>query len=136
MKRLFNILAISSLLHHTMPPTNNCYLEANNWHRWRLISYLILLIILFLSMTSAPIGANPGTGDIDPDIKDTLVFAPDAAETPDIIQVTDDIYAVVYRGGIPSRAFLKTIQIAPDGSITDPPKDTLSSMRKQSLTRT
>ncbi len=63
-------------------------------------------------------------GDIT-NVIDTLEFAPDdKIKIPDISHITNDIYAIVYRG-FDEDGFLKTVEIADNGTITDPVIDTL-----------
>jgi len=63
-------------------------------------------------------------GDITPSIIDTLEFETKTCNTPNIIHVSGDIYAIAYRGQ-GSDGFLKTVSIAANGDISDSPLDTL-----------
>jgi hypothetical protein len=63
-------------------------------------------------------------GQIADSVIDTLEFDDDNGQEPSIIHVAGDIYAIAYRGPH-DNGFVKTIQIAPDGQITDSAIDTL-----------
>ena len=57
-------------------------------------------------------------------VQDSLEFDTDQAKAPDISHISDDIYAIVYTGN-GDDGFLKTVEIATNGTITDPVNDTL-----------
>jgi hypothetical protein len=63
-------------------------------------------------------------GQIADSVIDTLEFDNASGREPSITQVTDDIYAIAYRGPYDD-GFVKTIQIAADGQIADTIIDTL-----------
>jgi hypothetical protein len=63
-------------------------------------------------------------GDITPSVIDTLEFETKLCNTPNIIHVSGDTYAIAYRGQ-GSDGFLKTISIAANGDIGDSSLDTL-----------
>jgi hypothetical protein len=57
-------------------------------------------------------------------VQDSLEFDTDHATEPDIGHISGDIYAIVYSGD-DEDGFLKTVEIATNGTITDPVNDTL-----------
>ncbi len=63
-------------------------------------------------------------GQITDTVIDTLEF--DAADgvTPNMIQISGNVYAIAYEG-VDADGFLKTVEVANDGQITDPVIDTL-----------
>ncbi|HEY90209.1 MAG TPA: hypothetical protein G4O07_00070 [Dehalococcoidia bacterium] len=63
-------------------------------------------------------------GQITDAVIDTLEFDAESSLDPRIINVTGSIYAIVYMGYL-NDGFLKTVEIAPDGQITDAVIDTL-----------
>lgn len=63
---------------------------------------------------------------------DTLEFDIVSGWDPDIIHINGDIYAVAYRGKSDD-GFLKTVEIATDGTITDTVIDTLEFNTKQGI---
>ena len=63
-------------------------------------------------------------GDITDTMVDTLVFDTVDGWEPDIIHVSDDIYAIAYRGVL-ADGFLSTVQISAAGDITNTVVDTL-----------
>ena len=65
--------------------------------------------------------ANNGT--ITDSITDSLEFDNQKGHDPDIIHISGNIYAIAYRGNNDD-GFLKTVEIASDGDITDPVIDT------------
>ena len=64
------------------------------------------------------------SGEIRDEELDSLEFDTSNGETPDIIGISGDVYAIAYEGN-GSDGFLKTVTIATDGQITDPVVDTL-----------
>jgi len=62
-------------------------------------------------------------GDITGSIIDTLEFDNNQGYEPDIIHISGNTYAIVYRGQ-GNDGFLKTVEIAADGDITDTVIDT------------
>jgi hypothetical protein len=63
-------------------------------------------------------------GQINDTVIDTLEFDPENCSTPEIIPVSGDIYAIVYAGD-GDDGFLKTVEIASNGLITNTVIDTL-----------
>jgi hypothetical protein len=63
-------------------------------------------------------------GNITNSIIDTLEFDTSDCIFPDIISISGNIYAVAYQGP-GDHGFIKTVEIAPDGNITDSVIDTL-----------
>jgi len=63
-------------------------------------------------------------GQITDTVIDTLEFDAVTGAVPDSIHVTGNIYAIAYRG-VDGDGFLKTVEITPDGQITDTVIDTL-----------
>ncbi|MCH8864550.1 MAG: hypothetical protein IIB13_04210, partial [Chloroflexi bacterium] len=63
-------------------------------------------------------------GQITDAVIDTLVFDTVKGKTPDIIPVSGDIYTIAYAGDTDD-GYLKTVQIAADGQITNTVIDTL-----------
>ena len=63
-------------------------------------------------------------GQITDTVIDSLVFDTQKGRTPDIISISGDVYAIAYEGD-GGDGFLKTVQIAADGQITDAVIDTL-----------
>ena len=63
-------------------------------------------------------------GQITDTVVDTLEFDTGTGNTPDIIRVSGDVYAIAYQGP-GSDGFLKTVEIATSGQITDAVIDTL-----------
>jgi len=63
-------------------------------------------------------------GDIDTPVIDSLIFDNTFCNIPGIINVSGNIYAIAYQGPS-SDGFLKTVEIAPDGIITNSAIDTL-----------
>ena len=63
-------------------------------------------------------------GQITDTVVDSLEFDADTGLTPELVYVSGNVYAVVY-GGPGGDGFLRTIEIATDGQITDTPIDTL-----------
>ena len=57
-------------------------------------------------------------GSITDTVKDTLEFDANQGLEPDIIHVSGDVYAIVYRGP-GNDGFVKTVEIATNGQITD-----------------
>jgi len=72
-------------------------------------------------LKTVEIAAN---GQITDAVIDTLEFDTLNGETPDIIQISGDVYAITYTGDR-NDGFLKTVEIAADGQITDAVIDTL-----------
>ena len=72
-------------------------------------------------LKTVQIAAN---GQIADTVIDTLEFDPEKGKTPDIIHISGDIYAIAYAGQ-DDDGFLKTVQIATNGLITDTVIDTL-----------
>ena len=72
-------------------------------------------------LKTVEIAAN---GQITDAVIDTLEFDTLNGETPDIIQVSGDVYAITYTGDR-NDGFLKTVEIAANGQITDAVIDTL-----------
>jgi hypothetical protein len=66
----------------------------------------------------------PSSGNITDTVIDTLEFDSGGGVTPDIIPITGDVYAIAYAGD-GDDGFLKTVQIASNGQITDTVIDTL-----------
>ena len=65
-----------------------------------------------------------GTESYTSTVNDTLEFDTLKGKTPDIIPISGDIYAIAYAGD-GDDGFLKTVQIASSGNITDTVIDTL-----------
>ena len=65
-----------------------------------------------------------GTGDITDTVIDSLEFDASYGGNPKIIHVSDSVYAIAYRG-YRDDGFLKTVEIADTGAITDTVIDTL-----------
>ena len=63
-------------------------------------------------------------GQITDSVLDTLEFDNDDGREPDIIHVSGDVYAIGYRGD-DADGFLKTVEIATNGQITNTAIDTL-----------
>jgi hypothetical protein len=63
-------------------------------------------------------------GDITDTVIDTLAFDSGDGDYPDIIPVSGDIYAIAYQGP-GGDGFIKTVEIDPEGNITDSIIDTL-----------
>ncbi|MFC1941320.1 hypothetical protein ACFLWL_02815, partial [Chloroflexota bacterium] len=63
-------------------------------------------------------------GQITDPVVDTLEFDTLDGHTPVLINISDDILAIAYEGDA-SDGFLKTVEIASNGQITDPVVDTL-----------
>jgi len=63
-------------------------------------------------------------GNITNSIIDTLEFDTSDCIFPDIISISGNIYAVAYQGP-GDHGFIKTVEIAPDGNITDSVIDTM-----------
>ena len=63
-------------------------------------------------------------GQIASAVIDTLEFDTSQGETPNIIPISGDVYAIAYAGN-GDDGFLKTVTIATDGQITDTVIDTL-----------
>ena len=72
-------------------------------------------------LKTVEIGSN---GQITDAVIDTLEFDTLSGIKPDIIHVSGNVYAVAYRG-YDDDGFLKTVEIAADGQITDAVIDTL-----------
>jgi len=72
-------------------------------------------------LKTVEIAANGQIADI---VIDTLEFDTDKGKEPRIIHISGDVYAVSYKG-TDDDGFLKTIEIASDGQITDTVIDTL-----------
>lgn len=64
------------------------------------------------------------SGDIADTAVDTLEFDASFAATPDLVNVSGDIYAIAYRGP-GSDGFVTTVEIASNGQITDALIDTM-----------
>jgi hypothetical protein len=64
-------------------------------------------------------------GQITNTVIDTLEFDTSNSFDPDIIHVNADVYAIAYRGTWQDDGFLKTVEIATDGQITNTVIDTL-----------
>jgi hypothetical protein len=64
------------------------------------------------------------SGEINDNVKDSLVFETLQATETSIVWVSDNITAIAYRKSN-KEGFVKTIEILPDGNITDPVIDTL-----------
>jgi prepilin-type N-terminal cleavage/methylation domain-containing protein len=64
-------------------------------------------------------------GQITDTVIDTLEFDTSNSFEPDIIHVNADVYAIAYRGTWQDDGFLKTVEIATDGQITNTVIDTL-----------
>jgi hypothetical protein len=64
-------------------------------------------------------------GDIDDTIIDTFIFDNDQGKEPNFIQISEEYYAIVYRGES-DLGVLKTLKILPDGNITDSIVDILN----------
>ena len=63
-------------------------------------------------------------GDITNSVVDTLEFDTANGGTPDIVQISQTIYAIAYRGS-GNDGFVRTVEIASDGQITDAVVDSL-----------
>ena len=63
-------------------------------------------------------------GEITDTVIDTLEFDTSNGETPSIVNVLDNVYAIAYEGS-DSDGYLKTVEIATNGEITDTVIDTL-----------
>jgi hypothetical protein len=72
-------------------------------------------------LRTVSIGADGGIGD---SVIDSLEFDTVNGREPDIINISGDCYAIVYRGDH-DVGFLKTVSIGPDGSIGDSVIDSL-----------
>jgi hypothetical protein len=66
-------------------------------------------------LTTVEIGFN---GQITDAVVDVLEFDPVVASEPNIIPVSGNVYAIAYRGNA-GHGFLKTVEIAANGQITD-----------------
>ena len=77
-----------------------------------------------ITVTANATGDGSSIGDIGDTVLDTLEFDTVYGHMPAIIHVSGDIYAVAYRGS-GNDGFLKTVEIASDGSITNSVIDTL-----------
>jgi len=64
------------------------------------------------------------TGQITDTVIDTLEFDTDNGQYPNIIHISGDVYAIAYTSES-STGFLKTVEVASDGQITDTVIDTL-----------
>ena len=67
---------------------------------------------------------DSSTGQISNTVIDTLTFETGNCVLPDVIQVSGEYYAIAYQGP-DDDGFVKTIQIAPDGEISNTPIDSL-----------
>ncbi len=72
-------------------------------------------------LKTVEIGSN---GQITDTVIDTLEFDTLKGKTPDILRISGDVYAIAYAGDADD-GFLKTVEIATDGQITDTVIDTL-----------
>jgi len=77
----------------------------------------ILLVVTVLSSGTGYAGAIIG-------VIDSLEFDTSSGFTPDIVHVSGNIYAITYRGG-GGDGFIKSVEIATDGQITNAVVDTL-----------
>ncbi|MEW5797349.1 MAG: hypothetical protein AB1772_13470, partial [Candidatus Zixiibacteriota bacterium] len=68
--------------------------------------------------------AIDSSGQINDAVLDNLEFDPSLCYDPDIVHVSGDIYAVAYRGP-GDDGFIRTLQIAPDGTISNTTIDVL-----------
>jgi hypothetical protein len=74
---------------------------------------------------TANITGDGGTiGEIEDEVLDSLEFDTVYGQTPDIINVSGNTYAVAYRGNS-NYGFLKTVEIETDGTITNKVLDSL-----------
>jgi hypothetical protein len=64
------------------------------------------------------------SGNITDTVIDTLEFDPSTGITPHLVNVSGNVYAIVY-GGPLGDGFLKTVEVASNGQITDTVIDTL-----------
>jgi hypothetical protein len=64
------------------------------------------------------------SGDITDTVIDTLEFDAVKSKNPDIIHISGDVYAIAYAGD-GDDGYLKTVEIAPSGDVTDTVIDTL-----------
>ncbi|MBN2602609.1 MAG: type IV pilin [Candidatus Thermoplasmatota archaeon] len=64
-------------------------------------------------------------GDINDTIIDTYIFDSDQGKEPDIIQISEEYYAIAYRGKS-DLGVLKTVRILPNGNIIDSIVDLLN----------
>jgi hypothetical protein len=69
-------------------------------------------------------GGSGGIGDIADTAIDAMIFDNTRGYYPDIIHISGNIYAAAYQG-TSADGFIKTVEIAPDGSITNSVIDTL-----------
>ena len=69
-------------------------------------------------------GEGGSTGEITDAVIDTLEFDTVKGKTPGIINISGDVYAIAYAGD-GDDGFLKTVEIATDGTIADSVIDTL-----------
>jgi hypothetical protein len=80
-------------------------------------------IVLTVTVTASGIGSPSATGNIN-GVIDTLEFDTSSGYEPDMTHVDGDVYAIAYRGP-GDDGFLKTVEIATDGQITNTVIDTL-----------
>jgi hypothetical protein len=69
-------------------------------------------------------GSGSATGNITKTVIDSFNFDGTSCNTPDMIRVSDDVYAIAYEGPA-NDGFLKTVEITPDGTITNSTIDIL-----------
>ncbi|OGN97282.1 MAG: hypothetical protein A2Y89_06915 [Chloroflexi bacterium RBG_13_51_18] len=81
-------------------------------------------VMTTVTVTSNATGGGGVVGSIDKTIIDSFDFDGTYCNTPDIIHVSGNIYAIAYEGS-GSDGFLRTVAIAPDGNITNSAIDTL-----------
>jgi len=78
-----------------------------------------------VTVTANSSGGGGGViGEIEDAIIDSLEFDTSYGNTPDIIQVSGNVYAVAYRGN-GNDGFIRTVEISADGEITNSVLDSL-----------
>ena len=77
-----------------------------------------------VTVTANVTGEDGSAGDITDTVIDSLEFDTVYGHMPDIIHISDNIYAIAYRGN-GNDGFLKTVAIASDGDITNSVLDSL-----------
>jgi hypothetical protein len=77
-----------------------------------------------VTVTTNSTGGGEPVGTINKTVLDSFIFDGTYCNTPDIIHVSGNIYAIAYEGP-GSDGFVKTVAITPDGNITNAAIDTL-----------
>jgi hypothetical protein len=78
-----------------------------------------------VTVTANASGGGGFGGDITDTVIDTLTFDTSSGYTPEIVQVSNNVYAIAYRTSN-NKGYLKTVSIAADGDIGNSAIDTLN----------